>query len=164
VPPHVAPHPLGCHRPRVPDRVGFDKLVQGLVFGCACGRIADASCSATTLRRRRGEWSAAGIVARLQAIALEAYDRMIGLDFTDLAVDGCVAEAPGGGEQAGGRPVDRGKQGRKRPLLVEAGGIPLGTVMAPASRHDSPLLEPTLDLLKGLGPFPAPPTVHLDRG
>src|SRR5215212_1210421 len=27
-------HPLGCHRPRIPDRVVFDKLIQVLVFGC----------------------------------------------------------------------------------------------------------------------------------
>ena len=45
-------HPLGCHRPRIPDRVVFEKLVQVLVFGCAYERIADASCSATTLRDR----------------------------------------------------------------------------------------------------------------
>jgi hypothetical protein len=49
-------HPLGCHRPRIPDLVVFEKLVQVLVFGCAHWRIADASCSATTLRRRRDEW------------------------------------------------------------------------------------------------------------
>ena len=28
-------HPLGCHRPRIPDYVVFEKLVQVLVFGCA---------------------------------------------------------------------------------------------------------------------------------
>lgn len=28
-------HSLGCHRPRIPNRVVFDKLVQVLVFGCA---------------------------------------------------------------------------------------------------------------------------------
>jgi hypothetical protein len=28
-------HPLGCHRPRIPDRVVFEKLLQVLVFGCA---------------------------------------------------------------------------------------------------------------------------------
>src|SRR5215207_3991553 len=44
-------HPLGCHRPRIPDRLVFEKLVQVLVFGCAYERIADASCSATTLAR-----------------------------------------------------------------------------------------------------------------
>ena len=45
-------HPLGCHRPRIPDRVVFEKLVQVLVFGCAYEKIADGSCSATTLRDR----------------------------------------------------------------------------------------------------------------
>ena len=39
-------HPLGCHRPRIPDRVVFEKLVQVLVFGCAYERIADETCSA----------------------------------------------------------------------------------------------------------------------
>ncbi len=34
-------HPLGCHRPRIPDRVVFEKLVAVLVFGCAYWRIAD---------------------------------------------------------------------------------------------------------------------------
>jgi hypothetical protein len=33
-------HPLGCHRPRIPDRIVFDKLVQVLVFGCGYRRIA----------------------------------------------------------------------------------------------------------------------------
>ena len=28
-------HPLGCHNPRIPDKVVFEKLVQVLVFGCA---------------------------------------------------------------------------------------------------------------------------------
>ena len=53
-------HPLGCHRPRIPDRVVFEKLVQVLVFGCAYEKIADASCSATTLRDRRDEWIGLG--------------------------------------------------------------------------------------------------------
>ncbi len=43
-------HPLGCHRPRIPDRVIFEKLIEVLVFGCAYHRIADESCSATALR------------------------------------------------------------------------------------------------------------------
>jgi hypothetical protein len=36
--------------------VVFEKLVQVLVFGCAYERIADGTCSATTLLDRRGEW------------------------------------------------------------------------------------------------------------
>jgi len=44
-------HPLGCLRPRIPERVVFEKLVQVLVFGSAYERIADKSCSESTLRR-----------------------------------------------------------------------------------------------------------------
>lgn len=36
--------------------------------------------------------------------------------------------------------MDRGKMGTKRSMAVDASGIPLGTVSAPATRHDSPLL------------------------
>ncbi len=38
LPSREAEHPLGCHRPRIPDHVVFEKLIQVLVFGCAyCG-------------------------------------------------------------------------------------------------------------------------------
>ena len=54
----------------------------------------------------------------------------------------------------GRSPVDRGKLGMKRSLMVEGNGIPLGRVLAPANRHDSPLLAPTLDKLDDIGPLP----------
>jgi len=157
-------HPLGCHRPRIPDRVIFDKLIQVLVFGCGYRRIDDHTCSATTLRRRRDEWIALGLADRLRLIALAAYDRMIGLELSDIAVDGCITKAPCGGQAAGRSPVDRGKQGRKRSVATDAKGIPLGAVPAPANRHDSPLLGATLDTLAAVGPLPQDVTVHLDRG
>jgi hypothetical protein len=72
-------------------------------------------------------------------MVLEAYDRIIGLDLSDVAVDGCITKAPCG-ERAGRSPVDRGKGGIERPVAVEADGIPLGIICAPANRHDSPLL------------------------
>lgn len=155
-------HPLGCHRPRIPDRLVFDKLVQLLVFGCAYGRIADATCSATTLRRRRDEWIAAEVMEELEGIVLAAYDRMIGLALDDVVVDGCITKAPCGGEVAGRSPVDRGKLGLKRSTVVDANGIPLGAIAAPANQHDSPLLAPTLDTAGDLHGSAA--TVHLDRG
>ncbi len=157
-------HPLGCHRPRVPDRIVFEKLVQVLVFGCAYWRIADESCSATTLRRRRDEWIDTGVMDVLRELVLEIYVRIIGLQLTDIAVDGCITKAPCGGERAGKSPVDRGKQGLKRSTVVDACGIPLGAIAAPANRHDSPLLDETLDTLEVLGPLPEQMSVHLDRG
>ncbi len=157
-------HPLGCHNPRIPERVVFDKLVQVLIFGCAYERIADQTCSATTLRRRRDEWIASGVMERLREIVLDAYDRMLGLDLSDVAVDGCITKAPCGGQKAGRSPVDRGKQGIKRSMLVDGGGIPLGAIAAPANRHDSALLEETLDTMEIIGELPERMSVHLDRG
>jgi hypothetical protein len=48
--------------------------------------------------------------------------------------------------------VDRGKGGMKRSVAVDARGIPLGSVTAPANRHDSPLLPDTLERV-GAGGF-----------
>ena len=157
-------HPLGCHRPRIPERIVFEKLIQVLVFGCAYEKIADGSCSATTLRRRRDEWIVAGVIDALREMALEAYDRMIGLEPQELAVDSCITKAPCGGEKAGRSPVDRGKRGIKRSVVVDGRGIPLGSVSAPANRHDSPLLAPTLDAARALGLVTENARVHLDRG
>jgi hypothetical protein len=48
---------------------------------------------------------------------------------------------------------------------VDARGIPIGAVTAPANRHDSPLLSKTLDAVSGtLGELPERVSVHLDRG
>ena len=142
----------------------FDKLIQVLVFGCGYRRIADHTCSARTLRRRRDEWITLGVAAQLHQLALAAYDRMLGLDLDHLAVDGCITKAPCGRQAAGRSPVDRGKQGLKRSVTVEARGVPFGAVAAPANRRDDSLLPRTLDLLGVLGPLPAQPTVYLDAG
>lgn len=110
IPPAADQHPLGCHRPRIADRLVFDKLIQILVLGCAYTKIADSICSATTIRRRRDQWISAGIFTRLEQLCLDGYEQMIGLDLENLIVDGCIVKAPCGGEAAGRSPVDRGKQ------------------------------------------------------
>jgi transposase len=158
-------HPLGCHRRRIPDRVVFEKLLQILVFGCAYWRISDEECSATTLRRRRDEWIEAGAMDALEEIVKETYDRTIGLELSEIAVDCCITKAPCGGQRSGRSPVDRGKRGIKRSVAVDADGIPLGAVAAPANRHDSPLLPETLDAVEEiLGALPQSARIHLDRG
>jgi len=165
IPPVVDEHPLGCHRPRIADRIVFDKLVQVLVLGAAYVKIADSTCSATTIRTRRDEWITAGLFTELEQLCLDAYDKMIGLELENLSVDGCIVKAPCGGEAAGRSPVDRGKQGTKRSLLVDGRGIPLGCVVAGANCHDSPLLAPTLEKLDRFGfDLPERITVHLDAG
>lgn len=163
--PDVDPtHPLGCHRPRVPDRVVFDHVVAALVHGSGYERIASPGCSDRTIRRRVRAWAEAGLTQALHGLVLTQYDRLIGLELDNVAVDGCITKAPGGGETAGRSPVDRGKQGLKRSTMTDATGVPLHLVSTGANRHDAPLLGPTLVGLNTVGALPADITVHLDRG
>ena len=157
-------HPLGCHRHRISDRVVFEKLVQVLVFGCAYRRISDGGCSATTLRRRRDEWVEVGAMDTLERIVRDAYDQMVGLELSEVAVDCCIAKAPCGGEKAGRSPVDGGKRGIKRSVAVDAHGIPPAVATAPANRHDSPLLAQTLDAARAEELLPEGASIRLDRG
>ncbi|MGI8977333.1 MAG: IS5 family transposase [Thermomicrobiales bacterium] len=157
-------HPLGCHRRRIPDRVVFEHVVAALVHGSGYERIATSGCSDRTIRRRVHEWADAGLMQLLHGLILAQYDRMIVIEVEDVAVDGCITKAPGGGEKAGRSPVDRGKQGLKRSTLTDATGIPLHVVASGANDHDGPLLGPTLAGLAAWGGDPADTTVHLDRG
>ncbi|MFD3537449.1 IS5 family transposase, partial [Streptomyces sp. NPDC058661] len=158
-------HPLGCHRRRVADRTVFEHVVLALVHGSGYERISTPGCSHRTIRRRVRQWAELGISEKVHALALEAYDRMIGLGLSELSVDGCITKAPSGGEKAGRSPVDRGKQGLKRSVASDACGGPLGIVSDGANRHDSPLLGPTLEAAKEqVGALPKAVNVNLDRG
>ncbi|MYX34908.1 MULTISPECIES: IS5 family transposase [unclassified Streptomyces] len=161
----VADHPLGCHRRRISDRKVFEHIVLALVHGSGYERISSPGCSDRTIRRRVKEWAELGISGQVHALALEAYDRMIGLGLSEISVDGCITKAPSGGEKAGRSPVDRGKQGLKRSVASDACGVPLGIVSDGANRHDSPLLGPTLEAAKAqVGAMPMTVNVNLDRG
>jgi hypothetical protein len=159
-------HPLGCHRRRIGDRVVFEHVIAALVHGSGYERIASPGCSDRTIRRRLKAWAAAGIGEAVHALALAAYDRMIGLELGDIAVDGCITKAPCGGDCAGPSPVDRRKGGLKRSVATENYGIPLGIAAAGANRHDSPLLAPTLTAAERQlgGVLPSDRTCHLDAG
>jgi hypothetical protein len=163
-PPFDPAHPLGCHRRRISDRVVFEHVVAALVHGSGYERIASPGCSDRTIRRRLKDWAGRGIGAQVHALALQAYDQIIGLELGDVAVDGCITKAPCGGPLAGPSPVDRRKGGLKRSVATEGHGIPLGIAAAGANRHDAPLLAPTLQAALGQlgGLLPEQPTCHLD--
>lgn len=159
-------HPLGCHRRRIPDRVVFEHVIAALVHGSGYERVASDACSDRTIRRRLRSWAEAGLGEQLHELALDAYDRMIGLDLADVSADGAITKAPCGGARAGRSPVDRGKGGMKRSTGVDGHGIPLGIIAAPANRHDSPLLRDTFAAcsIQLRHYWPEQVTAHLDRG
>jgi len=160
-------HPLGCHRGRTADRDCFDVIVVRLATGCSfedAERLCGNRVSDTTVRSRRDEWIAAGIFNALVAEALSAFDRIIGLDLSDAAVDGSLHKSPCGGEGTGKNPTDRAKLGWKWSILTDLNGIPIGWACDGANRNDSVLLAPTLDDAKARGLLGDVETIWLDRG
>ena len=160
-------HPLGCHRPRVPDRLCFRGILIRLVTGASWTTVEsllDGAVSDTTLRSRREEWVQSGVFDQLEAEALAAYDRVIGLDLSEVAVDGSQHKTPCGGEGTGVNPVDKRKLGWKWSIATDRNGIPFAYAFAGANRHDVILLEPTLAAAADRGLLADIETLHLDRG
>jgi transposase len=138
-----------------------------LVTGCSfedAERLCGNKVSDTTVRNRRDEWIAAGVFDAIAAEALAAFDKIIGLDLSDVSLDGSLHKAPGGGEGTGKNPTDRSKLGWKWSILVDAKGIPIGWVADGANRNDSVLLAPTLDDAATRGLLADVETIWLDRG
>ena len=142
----VDEHPLGCHRRRRSDREIFEAILFRLVTGCSwdvAGRLGKGS--ETTLRRRRDEWLAAGVFDELIDEALDGYDRIIGLDLSDVAVDGSLHKAPFGGEGTGPSPLtgaNAAGSGRSPPTATasrSAGRSPAPTATTPSCspRHST---------------------------
>jgi len=162
----VDEHPLGCHNPRVPDRVCFRGILIRLVTGSSwvdIEAILDYEVSDTTLRARRDEWLDAGVFDLLAAEALNAYDRIITLNLDVVAIDGSLHKAPCGGEGTGKSPVDRAKLGWKWSVAAERSGIPIAWSIDGANRNDVAMLDPTLDAITATGLLADIGTLTLDR-
>src|SRR5687767_12430758 len=63
--PAPPPHPLGCHRPRVPDRSAMDAILLVLRTGMQWNALdATGVCSSSSAHRRFQEWVGAGSSTR----------------------------------------------------------------------------------------------------
>ena len=143
--PAPKPHPLGCHRPRVPNRAAMDGILLVLRTGMQWNALDGTDiCSCTSAYRRFREWIAAGVFEVFWRLGLLEYDAMKGIDWSWLALDGAMTKAPLGGKKTGPNPCDRAKGGVKRSLLTDGSGIPLAVETAPANRHDMKLVATTL--------------------
>lgn len=162
----VDAHPLGCHNPRVPDKVCFRGILIRLVTGASwvdIEAIMNFEVSDTTLRGRRDIWIAAGVFDQLEIEARAGYDRIIELNLDVVAIDGSLHKAPYGGEGTGKSPVDRGKLGWKWSVASERAGIPIGWAIDGANRNDVKMLDPTLDAVEANGLLGDIGTLTLDR-
>ena len=93
-------HPLGCHNPRVPDRDAMNAILFVLRTGCQWNALdATGICSCASAYRRFREWAEAGVFLEFWRQGLLTYDRLEGIDWSWLSMDGAMTKAPLGGEK-----------------------------------------------------------------
>ncbi len=111
--PELPPHPLGCHRLRVPDRDAMDAILLVLRTGMQWNALnLTGPCSSSSAHRRWQEWERAGVFHENRRQGLLDYDAQVGIDWDWLAADGAMTKAPLGGAKTGPNPTDRAKKGR----------------------------------------------------
>ena len=98
--PKPKPHPLGCHRPRVPNRQAMNAILFVLRTGAQWNSLdATGICSCSSAYRRFREWSEAGVFEEFWRQGLVAYDRMEGIDWSWVSMDGAMTKAPVAGSK-----------------------------------------------------------------
>ena len=111
----------------------------------------------------RDEWIGGGVFDAARDHALGAYDRIIGLDLSEVAIDGSLHKAPCGGEGTGKNPTDRGKLGGSgrsppKPRASPSGGPSTEPTATTSSCSVPPSRTRTVTAASEIE------TVHLDRG
>lgn len=112
IPYHPNPHPFGGGRPRTPDRVCADAIFFVLRTGCQWKALdATQFCPGSTAHDRFQEWVEQGVFFEFWRQGLLDYDCLKGIDWSWLAMDGCLTKAPLGGEKDGEEPHRPGQEG-----------------------------------------------------
>ncbi len=142
----------GKARKHIGERPAADKrrVMAGILFvlrtGCQWNAVPrEVYGSGKTLHRYLQRWERCGVFRRMWKTGLAEYDEVHGLKLRWQAADGAITKAPLGGDATGPNPIDRGKMGTKRSLLVEEKGVPISIEIAGAQRHDMKLLKATLE-------------------
>lgn len=98
IPKRVVKHPLGCHRPRVPDRDAMNAIFFVLKTGCQWNALNETGiCSSSTAHKRFQEWVKDGTFKRVWKHCLAQYDELQGIDWSFCSTDGAMTKAPLGG-------------------------------------------------------------------
>jgi transposase len=100
--PPPKPHPLGCHKAPVPPRDAMNAILFVLRTGCQWNALNGTKlCTSSSAHRWFQTWLEAGVFLELWKKGLLDYDKLKGLDWTWLSMDGAMTKAPLGGENHG---------------------------------------------------------------
>lgn len=124
--------------------------------------VASMGCSGRTAHRRLRAWQEAGIWDALHLKLLELLNRDGKLNLKIGVFDSTLVPAPGGGEQTGPNPTDRGKSGSKHTLLVDGNGVPLALKTTGANASDQQQVLPIMEKFPRVKGKPGRPKEHPD--
>ena len=100
--PPPKPHPLGCHKTPVPAREAMNAILFVLRTGCQWNALNGTKiCTSSSAHRWFQTWLEAGAFLKLWKQGLLDYDKLKGLDWTWLSMDGAMTKAPLGGGNHG---------------------------------------------------------------
>jgi len=116
-------HPLGCHNPRVPDRDAMDAILFVLRTGCQWNALNGTNiCSSSSAHRRFQEWTDAGVFTEFWKKGLLRYDKVKGIDWKWLALDGAMTKAPLGGKKNRQKPHRSSEKRHKEKFAYRSKG------------------------------------------
>jgi hypothetical protein len=97
--------------------------------------------------QRLKEWNEAGVWEVLHQKMLDRLGEADQIDWERASLDSSSVAASGG-QKTGANPTDKGKQGSKRHVVVDRGGIPLAVIHSGANVHDSKVLEEAVNAIE----------------
>lgn len=165
--PEPPDHPLGRHRPRVPDRLCFWGVLIRLTTGASwvdIEAILEHRVSDTTLRTRRDEWIAAGVFDQLCPMRSLRSTESSGLTSAKSRSTADCTRPPTAGRAPARIPPIGANTAGKWSIGVDRHDVPLGWAIDGANRNDVRMLQPALDAIAADGWTAEIETSHLDRG
>ena len=124
----------GAGRKPMPTRQVFAAIVYVLRTGCQWKALPKEYGSASAVHAYFQRWRREGSFLKIWKAGLAEYDELEGIAWRWQSVDGASGKAPLAQECVGPNSTDRGKNGRKHSLLVDARGIPLSLVASGAKQ------------------------------
>jgi putative transposase len=147
-------------KPTGRKRANWRRVLNGILFrmrsGCQWNQMPKRFGDDSTVHRWFQRWCKNGVFRHVWALLVEQCGELGAVHWKWQSADGALGKARFGGKKVGKNPTDRGKKGTKRSLLVDEKGGPLGLVIDGANRHDTKLLQATIEAVVVDRPKPTP--------